>query len=99
MRIPVAEKRFDGVLLELGAPQALPFLGDGWSYGEPAPDGSLFRWAVTERSTFRFESEREGTHLAYFECEPFVYPGSPAQWLAVVANGVELASHRAPAGP
>ncbi len=89
-RIPVAEKRFDGVLLELGAPQALPFLGDGWSYGEPAPDGSLFRWAVTERSTFRFESEREGTHLAYFECAPFVYPGSPAQWLAVVANGVEL---------
>jgi len=89
-RIPVAEKSYDGVLLELGAPQALPFLGEGWSYGEPAPDGSLFRWAVTQRSTFRFESERDGTHLAYFECEPFVYPGSPAQWLAVTANGVEL---------
>jgi len=89
-RIPVAEKRFNGVLLELGAPQALPFLGDGWSYGEPAPDGSLFRWAVSERSTLRFESEREGTQLGYFECEPFVYPGSPAQWIAVVANGSEL---------
>jgi arylsulfatase A-like enzyme len=89
-RIPVAEKSYDGVLLELGAPQALPFLGEGWSYGEPAPDGSLFRWAVTQRSTFRFESERDGTHMAYFECEPFVYTGSPAQWLAVTANGVEL---------
>ncbi len=89
-RIPVAEKTYDGVLLELGAPQALPLLGEGWSYGEPAPDGSLFRWAVTQRSTFRFDSEREGAHLAYFECEPFVYPGSPAQWLSVVANGVEL---------
>jgi len=90
-RIPIAEKRFDGVLLELGAPQALPFLGEGWSYGEPAPDGSLFRWAVSERSTFRFESEREGAHLGYFECHPFVYPGSPAQWVSVIANGSELA--------
>jgi arylsulfatase A-like enzyme len=89
-RIPVAEKRWDGVLLELGAPQALPFLGEGWSYGEPAPDGSLFRWAVTERSSFRFESDREGTHLAYLECEPFVYPGSPAQWIEAVLNGSPL---------
>jgi arylsulfatase A-like enzyme len=89
-RVPVAEKRFEGLLLELGAPHALPFLGEGWSYGEPAPDGSLFRWAVSERSTFRFASEREGTHLAYFECEPFVYPGSPAQWIEVVANGTPL---------
>ncbi len=89
-RIPVAEKRFEGVLLELGAPQALPFLGEGWSYGEPAPDGSLFRWAITERSTFRFVSEREGEHVGFFECEPFVYPGSPAQWVEVVANGSEL---------
>ncbi|MGH9388697.1 MAG: sulfatase-like hydrolase/transferase, partial [Vicinamibacteria bacterium] len=48
-------------------------------------------WAVSERSTFRFESEREGTHLGYFECEPFVYPGSPAQWVSVIANGSELA--------
>jgi arylsulfatase A-like enzyme len=77
------------VLFEPGSPRALPLLGEGWSYGEPAPDGSLFRWAVTERSTFRFESERGGTHLAYFECEPFVYPGSPAQWIEVVANGSE----------
>jgi len=90
-RIPIAEKQWDGVLLEIGAPQALPFLGEGWSYGEPAPDGSLFRWAVSERSTFRFESELEGTHLGYFECEPFAYPGSPAQWVSVIANGSELA--------
>ena len=89
-RIPIAEKRWEGVLLELGAPQALPFLGDGWSYGEPAPGGSLFRWAVSQRSTFRFESEREGTYLGYFECEPFAYPGSPAQWVSVIANGSEL---------
>jgi len=90
-RIPIAEKRWEGVLLEIGAPQALPFLGEGWSYGEPATDGGLFRWAVSERSTFRFESEREGAHLGYFECEPFVYPGSPAQWVSVIANGSELA--------
>jgi arylsulfatase len=90
-RIAVAGKRYDGVLLELGAPQALPHLGEGWSYGEPAPDGSLFRWAVTERSSFRFESDREGTYLGVFECEPFVYPGSPAQWIEVVANGAPLA--------
>ena len=90
-RIAVAEKRWDGVLLELGAPQALPFLGEGWSYGEPAPDGSLFRWAVTERSSFRFESESEGTYVAYLECEPFTFPGSPAQWIEVIANGSSLA--------
>ncbi len=90
-RVAVAEKRWDGVLLEIGAPQALPFLGEGWSYGEPSADGSLFRWAVTERSSLRFESDREGTHLGYFECEPYVYPGSPAQWIEVVANGAALA--------
>jgi arylsulfatase A-like enzyme len=90
-RLPVAEKRFSGVLLELGAPQALPFLAEGWSYGEPAPDGSLFRWAVSERAAFRFVSEREGAHLGYLECEPFLYPGSPAQFLAVIVNGTELA--------
>jgi len=90
-RLPIAEKRFSGVLLELGAPQALPFLAEGWSYGEPAPDGGLFRWAVSERVAFRFTSEREGAHLGYFECEPFLYPGSPAQFLGVVANDTELA--------
>jgi arylsulfatase A-like enzyme len=88
--VPVTEKRWDGVLLELGAPQALPFLGEGWSYGEPAPDGSLFRWAVTERSSFRFESDREGTYVAYLECEPFTFSGSPAQWIEVLANGSSL---------
>ncbi len=90
-RLAVAQKRWDGVLLEIGAPQALPSLGEGWSYGEPAPDGSLFRWAVTERSSLRFESDRDGTYLAYFECEPFVYSGSPAQWVEVIANGEALA--------
>jgi arylsulfatase A-like enzyme len=90
-RLAIAEKRWDGVLLEIGAPQALPFLGEGWSYGEPAPDGSLFRWAVAERSSFRFESDREGTYVGYFECEPFVYAGSPAQWIEVAANGSSLA--------
>jgi arylsulfatase A-like enzyme len=89
-RLSIAEKRWEGILLEMGAPQALPFLGEGWSYAEPAPDGSLFRWAVSERANFSFTSDREGRHLAYFECEPFAYPGSPSQWLAVVANGSEL---------
>ncbi len=90
-RAPIAEKRWNGVLLELGAPQVLPFLGEGWSYGEPAPDGSLFRWAVTDHSSFRFESDREGTYVGYFDCEPFVYSGSPAQWIEVVVNGAPLA--------
>ncbi|MGH9320632.1 MAG: sulfatase family protein [Vicinamibacteria bacterium] len=90
-RIPIAEKRWSGVLLEFGSPRALPFLGEkGWSYGEHAADGRTFRWAVSESASFRFEIEREGAHLSFFECEPFQYPGSPAQSLGVVANGAEL---------
>jgi arylsulfatase A-like enzyme len=90
-RLPIAQKRFSGVLLEFGSPQALPFLDDGWSYGEPAPDGGLFRWAVSERASFRFASELEGPHLGYLECAPFIYPGSPAQFLALTVNGEERA--------
>jgi arylsulfatase A-like enzyme len=88
-RIPVADKSWDGVLVEFGSPRALPLLRNGWSYGEVAPDGTAFRWAVSERAWFRFESDREGRELAFLECEPFVYEGSPPQTLSFTVNGVE----------
>ncbi len=90
-RIPSAQKSWDGVLIEAGSPDALPLLEDGWSYGEAAPDGNTFRWAVSEQASFRFQSPREGSFLSWMECEPFRYPGSPAQYVGMTVNGTELA--------
>ncbi|HXV59565.1 MAG TPA: sulfatase [Vicinamibacteria bacterium] len=84
------EKKWDGILVEFGVPQALPLLGEGWSYGEVAPDGNSLRWAVSEEASFRFESPREGKHLAWFEVEPFRAEGSPTQFIGITLNGEEL---------
>ena len=90
-QISVARKNWDGILLEFGSPRALPHLSeDGWSHGETAPDGNTFRWAVEQSAAFTFESDREGDHLAWLECEPFLYQGSPVQWIALTVNGEDL---------
>ena len=90
-QIAVARKDWDGILLEFGSPRALPYLSErGWSHGETAPDGQAFRWAVEETASFTFVSDREGNHLAWLECEPFLYRGSPAQWIGLTVNGEDL---------
>ena len=89
--VAVARKDWDGVLLELGSPRALPHLSEhGWSHGETAKDGNTFRWAIEEEASFTFESPAEGKRLAWLECEPFLYEGSPAQWIRLRVNGEEL---------
>ncbi len=90
-RIAVAQKRWDGILLEFGSPGAMPRLESGWSYGETAEDGNTFRWAVAEEASFRFDSAREGRFLAWLECEPFEFDGSPSQFIQLAVNGEELA--------
>ncbi len=90
-QISVAQKDWDGILLEFGSPRALPHLSEhGWSHGETAPDGNTFRWAVEETSSFTFVSDREGNQLAWLECEPFLYQGSAAQWIGLTVNGEDL---------
>jgi arylsulfatase A-like enzyme len=89
-RLAIAEKRWDGILVEFGLPSATPLLEEGWSYGEVAPDGSSFRWAVADRASFRFTSDREGPHVAFVECEPYTYEGGPSQWVSLVVNGAEI---------
>ena len=90
-QISVARKDWDGILLEFGSPRALPHLSEhGWSHGETAPDGNTFRWAVEETASFTFVSDREGNQLAWLECEPFLYQGSPAQWIGLTVNGEDL---------
>ena len=34
-----------------------------------APDGTAFRWAVSERATFRFSSDRAGNEIAFIESQ------------------------------
>ena len=87
---PVAEKEWDGVLVEFGSPSAIPLLGEGWSFGETAPDGNAFRWAVGDEASFRFESGSAGRRLAWIECQPHRFPGAPAQALGISLNGNEL---------
>ncbi len=90
-QVAVSQKNWDGVLIEFGSPRALPHLSEhGWSHGETAPDGNTFRWAVEQSAAFTFESDREGKHLAWLECEPFLYQGSPVQWIALTVNGEAL---------
>ncbi len=87
---PVAEKEWDGVLVEFGSPSALPLLGEGWSFGETAPDGNAFRWAVGDAASFRFQSASAGRRLAWIECQPHRFPGVPEQALGITLNGNEL---------
>lgn len=87
---PVASKDWDGILVEFGAPSAIPLLGDGWSFGETAPDGNAFRWAVGDEASFRFESDSSGKRLAWIECQPHRFPGAPAQVLEITHNGQVL---------
>ena len=90
-QIAVAQKNWDGILLEFGSPRALPQLSEhGWSHGETATAGNMFRWAVEETASFTFVSDREGNQLAWLECEPFLYQGSPAQWIGLTVNGEDL---------
>ena len=87
---PVASKDWDGILVEFGAPSAIPLLGGGWSFGETAPDGNAFRWAVGDEASFRFESDASGKRLAWIECQPHRFPGAPAQVLEITHNGQVL---------
>ena len=84
---PVASKDWEGILVEFGAPSAIPLLGDGWSFGETSPDGNAFRWAVGDAASFRFESDASGERLAWIECQPHRFPGAPAQVLEITHNG------------
>jgi len=90
--LPVAQKEWQGILLELGSPSARPHLGVGWSIGETAEDGSAFRWAMGDETTFLFESESAGERLAWIECEPFSFPGAPVQVVDLSANSLSLPS-------
>ncbi len=90
--LPVAQKEWQGILLELGSPAARPHLGVGWSIGETAHDGRAFRWAMGDETTFLFESESAGERLAWIECEPFSFPGAPVQVVDLSANGRSLPS-------
>jgi arylsulfatase A-like enzyme len=89
-RIPLAEKHWDGTLLELGSPAVRPFLDEGWSHGETDSEGQAYRWAFGDKSRFHFNSEASGTHIAWIECEPFTFEGAPTQVLDLSVNGVGL---------
>ena len=84
---PVARKQWRGTLFEFGVPSARPYLDEGWSYGETAPDGNTFRWALGKRASFRFAGSKSQGRIAWIECEPFTFPGSPTQSLTFVVNG------------
>ena len=89
--VAVARKSWNGTLIEFGSPRALPHLSeDGWSHGETAPDGNTFRWASEEEAVFTFTFDRAGRHMAWIECEPFRFEGSPSQWIRLSVNGEEL---------
>jgi len=89
--VAVARKSWNGILIEFGSPRALPHLSEeGWSHGETARDGNTFRWASEEAAVFTFTSDRAGRHMAWIECEPFRFEGSPSQWIRLSVNGEEL---------
>ena len=87
---PVAEKYFEGFLLEFGSPSAKPHLDEGWSHGETAPDGNAFRWAIEKRASFAFESARAGSATAWIEVEPYISPDGRAQVIHFRVNGKAL---------
>jgi arylsulfatase A-like enzyme len=50
---PLAELETETQSIDFGAPEARPFLLEGWSFNQHTPDGTGFVWGLGERSRLR----------------------------------------------
>jgi len=77
--------------LDLGSPQGLIALGDGWDKDETIAGVSAV-WATnSEARLFVPVRQRGQSHTLTLRVMPFSYPASPTQTLAVQINGRALA--------
>lgn len=75
--------------LDLGDEPSFPYRGEGWDTGDSAVDGANGVWATTRVSTLYVpplaQTGQPGT--VQLRLQPFVYPGSAAQAVALRVNG------------
>jgi hypothetical protein len=87
----------DSFRLDLGAPATYPYRGEGWDAPEADSvyDASAV-WA-TETASRLFlplrEVDNAATYTVTAQVHPFIYPGAPAQTVALAVNGELLETH------
>ena len=80
--------------LDLGAAGSLPYRGDGWNAGDSTVDGATGVWATTQASTLYVPplAENDQPGAVRVRLQPYAYPGSAAQTVALRVNGQPVGS-------
>lgn len=76
--------------LDLGTPQALMGLGEGWDKNEIIAGQSAVWVSGTEARLFLPIREPNAPHTLTLRGVPFAYPGAPSQTFTVLVNGSPL---------
>ncbi|HYO14137.1 MAG TPA: sulfatase [Thermoanaerobaculia bacterium] len=88
--LPLAEIRREPGVVDLGTPEARALLIRGWSHDEEA-EGRTFVWSEGPESEMEVFLAAPRDVAVSFRGMPFEAPGAPAQRVAVLANGREVA--------
>lgn len=85
----------DSFRLDLGAPGAFPYRGEGWDAAETdMPYDTSAIWATDATSRLFIplrQVDPAATYPVTIRVHPFAYPGSPQQRVALTVNGTEFA--------
>ena len=86
-----AEVERERPVIDLGTPSAAAALVGGWSWNEKDSAGNTFVWAVGPRSGIDVYLASARELEVRMTCRAYRYPGAPAQRLAVLWDGSEVA--------
>jgi len=86
-----AETAVERPVIDLGTAEAARSLVGGWSWNETDPAGNTFVWAVGPRSGIGVYLASARELEVRMTCRAYRYPGAPAQRLAVLWDGKEVA--------
>lgn len=88
--LPVATVHREVGAIDVGAPEARPHLGSGWSWDERGPDGETFAWGIGTASEVRFELMAPRELELRLRGRPFALPvdgSGTVQTVDVALNG------------
>ena len=84
--LPLAELRSETTALDLGTPEARPFLIAGWGVDEQ-PGEASYCWGLGSSSQLRLEISWRRPLELVAEATPFLFAGAPPQVVRVLLNG------------
>jgi len=74
-------------IIDLGTEEARMYLIEGWGTGEKMGGGFNFIWSIGKSSKLWFYMNPVEELIIEFRCQPFIFPGSPVQEVAINVNG------------